>query len=105
MFFFLGGGVPRVDAEETVESLWQDAMQGRLTAKGDDDHANQTDEMDNLLSQKGVRHICWQGWKRIEKAEEQRGKLLGKEREKITSVDEMIQTALSSSSSTSHHHH
>ncbi|KAI0206319.1 hypothetical protein F4808DRAFT_406868 [Astrocystis sublimbata] len=36
------------------------------------------------------RVIRWEDWKRIDKAERERGLLVGKEREKFTSADEMI---------------
>jgi adrenodoxin-NADP+ reductase len=39
---------------------------------------------------KGVRPLSWDDWKRIDEEERARGKAKGKEREKFTSVDEML---------------
>lgn len=46
--------------------------------------------MKNEAEKKGLRPVSWEDWKRIDEAEEERGKTMGKEREKFTSVDEML---------------
>ena len=38
----------------------------------------------------GLRPVDWHGWKRIDNYEKDKGKLLGKEREKVTSVVDML---------------
>ncbi len=43
-----------------------------------------------LLRKRGGRPITFEDWKKIEKEEERRGALLGKPREKITSIEEML---------------
>lgn len=40
---------------------------------------------------KGLRRTSWKDWKRIDKLERERGAKLGKEREKITDVKEMLE--------------
>ncbi|KAF2194277.1 FAD/NAD(P)-binding domain-containing protein [Zopfia rhizophila CBS 207.26] len=44
---------------------------------------------DEVIS-KGVRPVSWEDWKRIDEAEKERGRKLGKEREKFGSVKEML---------------
>jgi len=46
--------------------------------------------MKNEAEKKGLRPVSWEDWKRIDEAEKERGKAMGKEREKFTSVDEML---------------
>ncbi|OCL08067.1 FAD/NAD(P)-binding domain-containing protein [Glonium stellatum] len=42
------------------------------------------------VARKGLRPVLWADWKRIDEVEKERGKAMGKEREKFTSVDEML---------------
>lgn len=42
------------------------------------------------VESKGVRPLSWDDWKKIDKAERERGKTRGKEREKFQSVEEML---------------
>lgn len=42
------------------------------------------------VTSKGVRPLSWKDWKVIDRAERQRGKQRGKEREKFQSVEEML---------------
>lgn len=49
--------------------------------------------IDARLEQRGLRAVSWQDWKRIDAAEKKRGKVLGKVRDKFTSIDEMLSAA------------
>lgn len=40
--------------------------------------------------QRGCRRVSWEDWRRIDEAEKERGKSKGKEREKFTSIQEML---------------
>lgn len=40
---------------------------------------------------RGLRSVSWDSWKKIDAAERQRGELKGKEREKFTSTEQMLQ--------------
>ena len=46
--------------------------------------------MKNEAEKKGLRPVSWEDWKRIDEVEKERGKAMSKEREKFTSVDEML---------------
>lgn len=48
------------------------------------------DGIKNEVEGKGVRALSWDDWKVIDKAEKERGKILGKEREKFSSVEDML---------------
>jgi adrenodoxin-NADP+ reductase len=42
------------------------------------------------IIEKGLRPVSWKDWKRIDAVEKERGAKLGKEREKFTSVEDML---------------
>ena len=46
-----------------------------------------------VIEGKGVRGVEWRGWKGIEGVEKRRGEEVGKEREKIVDIQEMLQIA------------
>lgn len=48
------------------------------------------DGVRKMLDSRGVRWVGWKDWKRIDDVERQRGKLKGKEREKIADTKEML---------------
>jgi adrenodoxin-NADP+ reductase len=48
------------------------------------------DAIKEFAARKGLRRVSWADWKRIDEIEKERGSNLGKEREKITSVGEML---------------
>lgn len=49
------------------------------------------DAIKNDTVAKGTRPVSWEDWLRIDKAERARGELKGKEREKFTTVEQMLQ--------------
>jgi adrenodoxin-NADP+ reductase len=48
------------------------------------------DALKDQVLRKGVRPVSWDDWKRIDQAERERGAVVGKEREKFRSVEEML---------------
>lgn len=52
-------------------------------------------ELEKLLRQKGIRPVTYKGWEKIDKVEQERGKKLGKPREKIVDISEMKEIAFS----------
>lgn len=53
------------------------------------------DELKKLLEKKNIRPVFYEEWKKIDKEECNRGKELGKHREKIVDVSEMLKVAFS----------
>lgn len=101
-------GTNRTDAEETVTALWHDvvhkvAYPGLLgtilqethiltTCQAPPSSGNKTGwlAIEPKLKESQVSYVLWPQWKAIEAEEERRGKELGKEREKLTSLREML---------------
>jgi hypothetical protein len=66
--------------------MFEEVKQGILPDKlGADTHAIPT-----LLANKGVRYVTFDDWKRLDEIEIEAGKPLGKPREKISVVQEML---------------
>jgi ferredoxin--NADP+ reductase len=79
-------GTNKVCATQTVDHLLADVVSGRVSA------ATRTpDELLAALQQRGARVTSWQDWQRLDQAEVTRGAPLGKPREKVTRVQEMLQ--------------
>lgn len=76
-------GTNRADAVETVESLLEDL--GARTAERSGGAG-----LAALLSERGVRTVSFEDWRRIDAEEIRRGAAVGKPREKLTSVEEML---------------
>jgi len=77
-------GTNKPDSEETVKSLLEDI--GQLEPCSEPS----TENVFNFLKSKGVRVVGFNDWKKIDTAEIERGKLVGKPREKFTSVEDML---------------
>ncbi len=82
-------GTNKGDAAATVARMLED-LRG-LPAR--DAASVSRDAIDALLRGRGVRVVDWEGWKRIDRAERERGKAIGKVREKLTSVDDLLAAA------------
>jgi adrenodoxin-NADP+ reductase len=84
------------DAFATADCLAEDIRAGRpflngqleKNETGDGWHGVQKELQAKRIS---LRSTNWKDWQRIDKTERERGARLGKEREKITCVDEMLQ--------------
>lgn len=80
-------GTNRMDAEETVASMWADLAATRPGEKPG------WRAIQDKLRERQVAYVDWKQWKAIEDEEHRRGQVLGKEREKFTSVPEMLDVA------------
>lgn len=51
------------------------------------------DEISALLKSRGIQYVDKHGWRRIDEEEIRRGKLIGKPRDKIQKIEEMLRVA------------
>lgn len=77
-------GTNKPDSHETVESLLADLPSLPPCARPE------TEGLVELLRSRGVRVVRWQDWRRIDRAEIERGKTKGKPREKFVTIEEML---------------
>lgn len=77
-------GTNKPDSVETIKMLEED-LPSLPSASEPSDEA-----LRDLLTSRGVRVISYEDWKRIDAAEAERGALLGKPREKFTSIEEAL---------------
>lgn len=78
-----------------VASIAEDAKRGLLG--GSDDARQGGEGLRLLLRDKGVAHVPFEGWKRINAVEVERGAERGKPREKMVDVYQMVEVARSTS--------
>jgi len=78
-------GTNKKDATETIELLLEDARAGKLGAPGGGDLAD-------LLREKGVNAVEYEGWQAIDAAEKAAGEPFGRPRVKLTSWNELLET-------------
>jgi ferredoxin/flavodoxin---NADP+ reductase len=81
-------GTNRTCAEETVSKLWKDLDEALLTRDVKEQVA-----FEELLRQRGVERLGWDGWRAIDAAERQRGRAASRPRIKFVNVAEMIAAA------------
>ena len=74
------------DAFDTAESITQDWEKGEPFMCGTDGW----DALQEDTAVKGLRSVSWNDWKKIDLVEKARGKAKGKEREKFTSIPDML---------------
>jgi adrenodoxin-NADP+ reductase len=79
------------DANQTAKKLCQDLQT---------DHSEQiqsikggSDEICKLLKERGIQYVDKHGWKRIDEEEIRRGQLIGKPRDKLQKIEEMLKVA------------
>lgn len=82
-------GTNKGDAAATVVRMIEDL--GTLPAK--EAAAVSRTAIDQLLRERGVEVVCWEGWKRIDQCERERGSSVGKPREKLIRTAEMLAAA------------
>ena len=82
-------GTNKPDAIETVGLMLEDLQQGKVS---NTIHASE-DAISALLAEKGVRYVSFADWKYLDQIEVENGEKVGKPREKMTTVVEML-TAL-----------
>ncbi|RNA27514.1 NADPH:adrenodoxin mitochondrial [Brachionus plicatilis] len=75
------------DAYETAQKLYADLVSTGVDKPG-------AEKIAEILKKRNVRFVDKEGWDRIDQAEIKRGKEIGKPREKLQSIDEMLKVAL-----------
>lgn len=75
------------DAFSTAEVIAQDWEEKAMFLGGD---GAGWEGISEEVEKKGLRRVSWEDWKRIDEVERRRGRAVGKEREKIKSVREML---------------
>ena len=80
-------GTNKPDSVATVQSLLADVPRLNPCA-----HPS-SDELKELLKTKNIKFVTFADWKKIDAAEIERGKPLGKPREKFIKIEEMLQAA------------
>jgi ferredoxin/flavodoxin---NADP+ reductase len=83
-------GTNKKDAQETVSNLLADVEAGRVPTEAADPAA-----VDAWLAEHAPEHVTYSGWEAIDRAEQERGRPLGRPRVKFCSVDEMIEASRS----------
>jgi ferredoxin--NADP+ reductase len=79
-------GTNKKDATETVELLLEDARGGRLPEPAGG-------ALDDLLVERGVEVVTYEGWERIDAVERARGEEQGRPRVKLCTWDELLAAA------------
>lgn len=77
------------DAFETAELIVKDFESG-LIGRGSSVRHGWQGVMSDLGSSSNLRIVSWQDWQKIDRSEREMGTKLGKEREKVTNVAEML---------------
>ncbi len=83
-------GTNKKDAQETVDHLLADLDAGRFPSEAVDAAA-----VESWLAERAPEHVTYSGWEAIDRAEQERGKPLGRPRVKFCSIDEMLEAARS----------
>ncbi len=82
-------GTNKKDAQETIETILEDAAAGRLPERQGLDR----DGLPDLLGERGVRFVEFDGWQAIDALEQRRGADAGRPRIKLTAFEEMLEAA------------
>jgi ferredoxin--NADP+ reductase len=83
-------GTNKKDAQETVHALMEDAKAGRVPVP---DLAADPSAIVELLTERAPEFVSYRGWEAIDRAEQERGKPLGRPRVKFIRIDEMVEAA------------
>ncbi len=78
-------GTNKPDSGETVRGLLEDYSLGKLSKP-----EKNSNDIVSTFEKKGVRFVDYSGWKLLDKKEIETGKKVGKVREKLTSIEEML---------------
>jgi ferredoxin--NADP+ reductase len=82
-------GTNKKDAQDTVDSLFEDLEAGRVPERPD----AEADAIEALLAERRPDHVTFAGWQAIDRTEVERGKPHGRPRVKICTIEEMVQVA------------
>ena len=81
------------DAFATADVIVDDWHSHALFIGSENGHDTPKDGWAGLKGEaekRGCRRVSWQDWELIDKAERERGKVKGKEREKFTRIEDML---------------
>ncbi len=81
-------GTNKKDAQETIEALLEDVAEDRMPEIDATD-----DSLPDLLRERGIHFVEFDGWQEIDALEQGLGEALGRPRVKLTSVEEMLEAA------------
>jgi len=81
-------GTNKKDAQETIETLLEDAAAGTLPERDAG-----ADALPALLAERGVDFIEYDGWQEIDALEQERGAAAGRPRIKLTAFEELLAAA------------
>ncbi|HXC50699.1 MAG TPA: FAD-dependent oxidoreductase [Candidatus Limnocylindrales bacterium] len=82
-------GTNKGDAAATVANMLEDAA----TTPARDAASVSRGAIDRVLGERGIRVVTWDGWKRIDRVERERGAATGKVREKLTDIEACLEAA------------
>jgi ferredoxin--NADP+ reductase len=80
-------GTNKKDGQEAAGSVLADAEAGMLNAPPNDE------DIAELLAERGVEPVDWDGWKRIDEHEVQAGTDSGRPRVKLSRYEELLDAA------------
>jgi ferredoxin--NADP+ reductase len=80
-------GTNKPDSEETVQCLVEDVVHLKPCPQPS------TQEFEDFLKNANVRFVTYADWQKIDVEEIRRGQAVGKPREKIADVEEMLKVA------------
>jgi ferredoxin--NADP+ reductase len=83
-------GTNKKDAQETIDNLLADLEAGSLPPAAADSAA-----VESWLAERVPEHVTYSGWEAIDRAEQERGKPLGRPRVKFVRIEEMLEAARS----------
>ena len=81
-------GTNKKDAQETVSLLLEDAEAGKLP-----EPSGGKDTLHELLTERQIDHVEFDGWQAIDALEQSQGEQLGRPRVKLTKIEEMLKAA------------
>jgi ferredoxin--NADP+ reductase len=84
-------GTNKRDAQETIDQLLEDLADGQIPEPTD----TSREAIDALIAEQAPDHVAWAGWANIDAAETAAGEPQGRPRVKFTTVEEMLEAALS----------
>ncbi len=92
-------GTNKKDATETVDRLLEDAATGSL------DRSDAEERLEDLLAERGVQAVLYDGWEAIDALERERGSEQGRPRVKLSTWDELLSAAKREMITSSTHRH
>lgn len=78
------------DAFSTADAIVDDWESDSLFLSSKGGSKGGWDVLRDVVENQGIQHVSWNGWLKIDAKEKNRGKELGKEREKFTSIKEAL---------------